>query len=54
MFPTEDLFVYVYVLIHDLIIAGPLRSRSAVRYRTRSLLPQVCLWTEQGGLRGGF
>jgi hypothetical protein len=22
MLPTEDLFVYVYVLIHDLIIAG--------------------------------
>ena len=24
MLPTEDLFVYVYVLIHDLTIAGPL------------------------------
>ena len=22
MLPTEDLFVYVYVLIHDLVIAG--------------------------------
>ena len=22
MLPTEDLFVYVYVLIHDLILAG--------------------------------
>src|SRR6201982_3736539 len=25
MLPTEDLFVYVYVLIHDLILAGAIR-----------------------------
>ena len=25
MLPTEELFVYVYVLVHDLILAGPVR-----------------------------
>jgi IS5 family transposase len=28
MLPTEDLFVYVYVLIHDLILAGAIRIPS--------------------------
>jgi hypothetical protein len=26
MLPTEDLFAYVYVLIHDLILAGAVRD----------------------------
>jgi hypothetical protein len=25
MLPTEDLFVYVYVLVHDLILAGAVK-----------------------------
>jgi len=25
MLPTEELFVYVYVLIHDLVLAGAVR-----------------------------
>ena len=25
MLPTEELFVYVYVLVHDLILAGPVK-----------------------------
>ena len=25
MLPTEELFVYVYVLVHDLILAGAIR-----------------------------
>jgi hypothetical protein len=25
MVPTEELFVYVYVLVHDLILAGAIR-----------------------------
>jgi len=40
MLPTEDLFVYVYVLIHDLILAGRLPvgdcQHRSIRPRCRS------------------
>ena len=44
MLPTEDLFVYVYVLIHDLITAGaiaiPAWPRTGLQRRRAAELAQ--------------
>ena len=36
MLPTEELFVYVYVLVHDLILSGAV---TVIRQRPASLRP---------------
>ncbi len=53
MFPTEDLFVYVYVLIHDLMLAGADRRPAPAGTRARPAAMPSCWPSRWSGTCSG-